>query len=124
MWKPPVAKNSGTFSSVPVDGWDMFVMDAINIDSLNLSPTVMKLDIQGGEYPALQGSKYTIARCKPVICCEENHEDVANRERIARWMGDMGYTRVCKIKEDAIWVHNSFPLTNDKKNKLVTVATR
>ena len=118
MWKPPVATNSGTFSSVPVEGWSFAEIPAITIDSLGLSPTVMKLDIQGGEYAALQGCKDTIARCHPVICCEENHEDLTNRENIQRLMASFGYRQVYKFKEDAFWLHRSVQLSNDQITKL------
>lgn len=118
MWKPPVAKNSGTFSSVPVEGWSQTDIQAITIDSLGLNPTVMKLDIQGGEYSALEGARETIARSKPIICCEENHEDADNRLRIQSLMESMGYVKVHKFKEDAFWLHESKKLTEDQRSRL------
>lgn len=51
----------------------------VSIDSLNLNPVFMKLDVEGMEWLVIQGAKETIERCKPIIYCEKhkvNHEDV------------------------------------------------
>ena len=114
MWKPHVATNSGTFSSVPVEDWKQTEIEAITIDSLGLNPTVMKLDIQGGEYAALLGSKETINRCRPVICCEENHEDAENRDKLQDLFASLGYRKVYKFKEDAFWLHETVELTKEQ----------
>ena len=50
----------------------------ITVDSLNLSPRVVKMDLQGLELAALQGMAQTLARAHPVLMIEigERHEDI------------------------------------------------
>ena len=40
-------------------------VEMITVDSLNISPTFIKMDIEGGELAAINGGKSTIARFKP-----------------------------------------------------------
>lgn len=117
MWKPSDLTNTGTFSSVPLPGWEELRYKARAIDNLNLSPTVIKIDIQGGEYPALKGCTRTIKECRPVICWE-NSKDNPDRENIYNFLTDLGYNGVFQFKEDAIWLHSSYQLTQEQDNKL------
>lgn len=55
--------SSGTLS-VPHE------VECITIDSLNINPTFIKLDIQGAEIYALRGAAQTILRCMPGILLE------------------------------------------------------
>jgi FkbM family methyltransferase len=45
------------------------------IDSLGLSPTFMKLHLEGAELPALKGARQTIARHRPIIAATTYHND-------------------------------------------------
>lgn len=42
------------------------------LDSYNLAPTFMKIDVEGYEYNVLKGAKQTIMTHKPIILIEEN----------------------------------------------------
>lgn len=117
MWKPNNLSNTGTFSSVPLPGWEELRYNALAIDTLNLAPTVIKIDIQGGEYPALKGAKETIKKHKPVICWENSRENT-DKEDIYDFLTDLGYRGIFQYKEDAIWVHSSYQLTQDQQDKL------
>ncbi|MFC1631098.1 FkbM family methyltransferase [Candidatus Omnitrophota bacterium] len=46
----------------------------ITIDQLNLSPDIIKMDIEGGELNALKGSINTIKRCSPDFLIEYNQD--------------------------------------------------
>jgi FkbM family methyltransferase len=61
----------------------------ITVDSLNLSPRVVKMDLQGLELAALQGMAQTLARSRPVLMIEigERHED------IVKLLAEHGYAR-------------------------------
>jgi len=120
MWKPTDLTNTGTFSSVPLPGWKELRYQARAIDELKLEPTVIKIDIQGGEYPALKGSKETIKKHRPVICWE-NSKDNPDKENIYNFLSDLGYNGVFQFKEDAIWVHSSYQLTEEQHSKLLTL---
>lgn len=43
---------------------------SLTIDSLNLDPIAIKIDVERGEYLVLQGAKQTIAKSKPSILVE------------------------------------------------------
>ena len=47
-------------------------MEEIRIDSLNLDPDLIHLDVEGFEAFALLGAQATIARVKPLIVLETN----------------------------------------------------
>jgi FkbM family methyltransferase len=120
IWKPADLSNTGTFSSIPLPNWEELEFQAIAIDELDLAPTVIKIDIQGGEYPALLGSKQTIAMHKPVICWE-NSTDNPSRQDIYKLLQDLSYVAVCQFKEDAVWVHNSYQVTQEQRDKLTAL---
>lgn len=61
----------------------------VTVDSLGLSPRVVKMDLQGLEMAALQGMEQTLARSHPVLMIEigEHHED------IVQFLAARGYAR-------------------------------
>jgi FkbM family methyltransferase len=46
----------------------------IRVDSLRLEPDIVKIDLEGSELQALHGMTETIARCRPYIMLEYDHE--------------------------------------------------
>jgi FkbM family methyltransferase len=77
------------------------------IDSLNLSPDAIFLDVEGVELLALVGGKETISACRPVLVLEENR----SRERygfqkgaLAEWLAPFGYSVVDRVGKDLIFV--------------------
>lgn len=46
--------------------------DVITIDSLNLTPDFLKLDVEGMEFHAIVGAEQTIRAHRPVVILEEN----------------------------------------------------
>lgn len=61
----------------------------VTVDSLNFSPRVVKMDLQGLELAALRGMAQTLARSRPVLMIEigEHHED------IVQFLAARGYAR-------------------------------
>lgn len=47
----------------------------VTIDSLELDPLFIKLDVEGMEWQVLKGSINTIHRCSPVVWCESHKSD-------------------------------------------------
>jgi FkbM family methyltransferase len=75
-------------------------VETISIDSLNVDPDLIYLDIQGDEYAALQGAAETIARCSPIIGIEVDN-------KLARLKGDavallktLGYVEFGRSHQD------------------------
>jgi FkbM family methyltransferase len=49
------------------------IVNVTTIDSLDISPTFLKLHLEGGELAALKGAKETIAKYKPIIVVTSYH---------------------------------------------------
>lgn len=66
---------AGRNSRLSADGVAVEVTD---IDSLNLSPTFIKMDIEGSELKALNGMKRTVQKYKPklYVCAYHRNEDL------------------------------------------------
>lgn len=60
-------KNTGQRHIVEGD-----TVDVVTIDSLNVRPDFIKLDVEGYEYLALLGAERTIREYRPVVLFEEN----------------------------------------------------
>jgi FkbM family methyltransferase len=77
------------------------------IDDLLLDDCdALLLDVEGYELHALAGAEQTIARCLPVILCEENVLCVRQGfapGQLAAYLGRFGYTQVAAAHEDRIF---------------------
>ncbi|MBQ9518106.1 MAG: FkbM family methyltransferase [Eubacterium sp.] len=69
------AKKAGRNSKLAADGVSV---DVIDVDSLELSPTFIKMDIEGAELKALCGLEQTIKKYAPklYICAYHRNEDL------------------------------------------------
>lgn len=75
------------------------------IDSHDLSPDLIQLDIEGYELEALQGSVETIERSSPVIALEEKRLNHQPRDHFAarNFIAQMGYKEVGAIHRDVVF---------------------
>lgn len=62
----------------------------VTIDSLNLDPKVIKIDVEGSELDILEGARQTIWRCKPVLYIESEAEDL--RRAVEAFLAPLGYS--------------------------------
>lgn len=70
----------------------------LTIDSLNLqSCGLFQLDLEGFEIHALKGAAETIARCKPVIQCENGNN------QLLEFLQQFGYKAVAQSKADTFY---------------------
>lgn len=51
------------------------LVEARKLDSLNLSPTFIKMHLEGGELDALKGGLQTIQQCRPILAVTVYHND-------------------------------------------------
>jgi FkbM family methyltransferase len=68
---------------------DVMPIPMVTVDSLNLSPRVVKMDLQGLEMATLSGMEQTLGRSHPVLMVEigERHDD------IVQFLAARGYGR-------------------------------
>jgi FkbM family methyltransferase len=79
---------------------DTVEVDSVTLDALLASrdsrcPSLLKIDVQGGELSVLRGSQQTLARCRPVVLIEVDRNALAragaNELEISRFLEALGY---------------------------------
>lgn len=65
-------------------------VDVRTLDSFNLSPGFMKIDVEGFEERVLRGGVETIARCKPIMYIEDDRAE--NSVSLRTYITSLGYT--------------------------------
>jgi len=94
----PSAQRTLVVEHVQVERWDD-IMSRIGISKVD----VMKLDIEGGEWYALQGAQQTLERFRPILFFELETEHCRNAgyeaEDFLRWLVQLGY-RLERIHKD------------------------
>lgn len=61
----------------------------VTLDSLELAPAIIKIDVQGWEHEVLEGAKATISRARPVVMLERSD----NEDQCAALLAANGYQR-------------------------------
>lgn len=56
------------------------------LDSFNLAPRIIKIDVEGAELAALKGMRRTLVEHRPIVMCERND----NLQFVA-WMNELGF---------------------------------
>jgi len=69
------------------------------IDTLDLSPSLIWLDIEGHELEALKGAQRTLARCSPTIILEVK----GLGENPTAWLEARGYTERSRLGRDILY---------------------
>jgi FkbM family methyltransferase len=104
---PQDSNNCGNFSIVDFDSTINTIEETISVvtlDSQNLAPDLIKIDVQGFDYNVLVGAAGTIRAHKPVIIIES--ETKKSRNNIAELLTSHGYVIAAKIRHDQIWVYS------------------
>ena len=104
---PADANNCGNFSIVDfADNTEQTVDETIEIrtlDSFELAPNLIKIDVQGFDYNVLLGAADTIKMYHPVIIIES--ETKTSRNTIGEFLTQHGYVVAAKFRHDQIWVY-------------------
>jgi len=72
-------------------GWKPSMMRTVTLDSLDVDPTMIKLDIEGAEYDAIFGGVNTIARCRPKLFVEIHRPE--NEQKIIDTLPDYSWLK-------------------------------
>lgn len=104
---PGDSNNCGNFSIVDFDESDDHLLEQsieiCTLDSFDLAPDLIKIDVQGFDYNVLVGARDTINQHHPVIIIES--ESKKSRHEISDFLTQLGYSVAAKIRHDQIWVY-------------------
>ncbi len=78
----------------------------MTIDSLNLDPDLLQLDVEGFEENALKGAKKTIMRARPIIIIEQKKlgKNGMTDPEIAIMIQRMGYFFAERVWSDNVFI--------------------
>ena len=75
-------------------------VDTVTIDSLNVDPDLIYLDIQGDEYFAITGATETLNRCSPIIGIEVDNKLARIKGDAVTLLKELGYVQFGKHSQD------------------------
>jgi FkbM family methyltransferase len=108
---PESSRNCGVYSMVDFatlqDGVWQETVPVMKLDDFELSPDLIKMDVQGFEPRVLQGALTTLKRSSPVLLLEV--EGTAVRNTIHCILKPLGYEPVAAARHDQIWIKTHEP---------------
>ncbi len=94
-------------------------IEVIPLDSINVSPDLIKIDIQGYEYYAFLGAKETLNKNKPIILLENGSTEIDKKALdFLKNLGYENYRYYIGNNEDCILIHPSHKKYNDCINQI------
>ena len=75
-------------------------VDTLTIDSLEVDPDLIYLDIQGDEYFAIKGAEETLKRCSPIIGIEVDNKLARVKGDAVGLLKELGYVQFGKSSQD------------------------
>lgn len=76
------------FGAVPISAPGTQLTEVVSIDAMKLSPSLIKIDVEGMEPEVILGARETIKRCQPVIYLECNSDNTGD---VAKVLSEIGY---------------------------------
>lgn len=77
------------------------VVNTVSIDSRNLCPILIKMDVEGMEWQVIQGAQRTIDTYQPVVWCERQK---SNPDLVIPFFADRGYSMSFAIEGHWLFV--------------------
>lgn len=103
---PQDAINCGAYSIVDFENYNgplkVERIKVITIDSLNLTPDLIKIDTQGFEEYVLLGASSTLEKSSPVIITECENKD--QLDRVSKLLTKYSFKLQDRIRKDYIWI--------------------
>lgn len=98
--------NTGARYVIPLIGSPADGIRVVTLDSCELAHVdFIKLDVEGSELEVLQGAKFTIQNCRPVVVIEvKKLRPNKDPEDAARWLIAAGYKEVARKGRDRTYV--------------------
>lgn len=91
-------KNCGDDQTVEGD-----LVDTVTIDSLQVDPDLIYLDIQGDEYRALKGGEETLKRCSPIVGIEVDNKLSSLKGNAVEYLLSLGYVQFANFNQDYLF---------------------
>lgn len=112
------------FDASDKHGYRLVPVSVVPLDSLDLTPDLIKLDVEGFEQQALKGLENTLSSHYPVLLIEIN-----NPERWLPYLEKLGYdfyqydapSQSLKVCEDRSGVLNIFCLNRNNNSRITTI---
>jgi len=96
------SRNQGAVASDPqIRNENMTEVEAVSLDSFSLehvAPTLIKIDIEGGEAAALEGSQTIFTLHRPMLICELHN--IVAEEHVTQWLSSKRY-RLTSLEESS-----------------------
>jgi FkbM family methyltransferase len=97
LYTTPSNSNTGSATMFSVGSLTVpHIVDCATLDSFNLSPTFIKIDIQGAELLAFKGGVETLMRSKPGLIVECENGNI----QAVEFLQKLGYRLLGKSKHD------------------------
>lgn len=88
------SRNQGSVAKVSGGAEEgTIVVESIRLDDFaqqHPPPTLLKIDVEGGEADVLLGCEQIFSRARPVLICEVHHREA--EEDVCRWLSQRGYS--------------------------------
>ncbi len=89
------------------------ISPVMRIDQMNISPSIIKIDVEGFEYQVLTGASETISRCRPWLMIEVLYSDT---NRIKTFFSRMDYNLITYDADSDCFVQGNDGRLRDAQN--------
>lgn len=100
-------------SGLKITSW---IVEVVTLDSLNVAPSVIKIDAEGADYQILEGADQTLTQWRPYVMFEAVHEDMA---RFKAFFTDRNYMLMSYNQEGDVFAPLAATIKYESGNRNV-----